>query len=240
MAFILVSDADRFFSNFLFDHKDEPFDNYEILVISKDIIADQKIVTEDGTSSYQSRYENIDFDLTLVPTPKVFEFYHGSTPSSYVESYQDQLMLENRLTSLCCIVDLVVNDNRNVVMLCSKAEYRMEYLHILLDFLSEQFKIKGYDIDAYLEKEDITQIGDVEEIRKMLLFHMTNLELIDTDTGLVMNSLMSDMVEKYKEVLMNKDKEELFRIAVNKGAYVNKRRPKEEIVDHILKKMLNK
>lgn len=240
MAFLLVSDVDRFFSNFLFDHKEEPFDNYEILIVSKDIVADQKIMSDDGVSSYQSRYENIDFDTTLMPTPKVYEFYAGSTPSSYVEAFQDQLMMDNRLTSLCCIVDLVVNDNRNVVLLCSKAEYRMEYLHILLDFLSEQFKIKGYDIEAYLEKEDITDIGDIEEIRKMLLFHMTNLDLIDTDTGLVMNNLMSDMVEKYKEVLMNKDKEDLFKIAVNKGCYVNKRRPKEEIVDHILKKMLNK
>lgn len=240
MAFILISDVDRFFSNFLFDHKKEAFDKYEILIVSKDIIADQKIVSDDGTSTYQSRYENIDFDPSLIPTPKVYEFYHGSSPNTYVEAFQDQLMLENRMTSLCCIVDLVVNDDRNVVLLCSRAEYRMEYLHIIVDFLLEQFKIKGYDIDDYLNKEDITDIGDVEEIRKMLLFHMTNLNLIDTDTGLVMNGLMSDMVEKYKEVLMNKDKEELFKIAVNKGAYVNKRRPKEEIVDHILKKMLNK
>ena len=47
------------------------------------------------------------------------------------------------------------------------------------------------------------------------------------------------MEETYRKVLMDKTPEELTKLALKKGIYVNKRKPKEQIVNHIMNKLLS-
>lgn len=241
MGFVLYSDIDTFFSKYLYDNKDKSFSNYNIIVVSRDIITDEKCVDGEGYSTYKSKYKNIDFLLNLYPSPKVLEFYHGSSANVFAEAYIDQLKLDNNRIDICCILDMVINDDKNVILICSKNELLMEFFDILKDYINSEFGCNIYSMAEYYENKDcINNLGDMDDVKKLLLFHMKELGLIDDVTGVVVNYMMPDMIEKYREVLMKKSKDELFKIAASKGTYVNKHGTIESMVDHILKKYTDK
>lgn len=235
LLFISIGD---FFSKYLKQFPDIDISKYEIIVVSKDIIADQRI-KNGSTFTYESRYKNIGFALELFPNPQVLEFYHGSTFLNYREQFLSQLSSTKAATALCCIADLVVNDDLNVVLLCSGSEYLMEFMNIIQEKLYEMFHLNGWTYDQY--KEDPTclnNIGDKEDILKRLEFEMKQLELIEEGINEFFNKFIDDMAEKYKEILMSKSVDALYKYALKNDIHVNKHKPKELIVDHILQKVL--
>lgn len=235
LLFISISD---FFSKYLKENPEIDISKYEIVVISKDIVADQRLKSG-NTVTYESRYKNIGFAMELFPNPNVLEFYHGGTFDNFRLQYLSQLDSTRASTALCCIADLVVNDDLNVVLLCSGSEYLIQYMDILQEKLYEMFHLNAWSYDQYLEnKECLKDYGNKEDILKRLEFHLKQLELIEEKMDEFFNRFTDDMVEKYREILMSKSVDELYKYALKKDIHVNKHKPKDLIVDHILQKVL--
>lgn len=240
MGSLLFINIGDFFTKYLKEHPDIDISNYEIIVISRDIVADQRLKSG-NTFTYESRYKNIGFAMELFPTPQVMEFYHGSTFLNFREQFLSQLSSTKASTALCCIVDLVVNDNLNVVLLCSGSEYLMQFMNIIQEKLYETFHLNAWSYEQYKENPDcIKDIGDKDDILKRFEFQLKQLELIDKKIDEFFNRFTDDMVEKYRELLMSKSVDELYKYAVKKDIHVNKHKPKELIVDHILQKVLGR
>lgn len=240
MGYIVYATINDFFGEYLKDSGKE-FSNYELVVISRDIVGD--FVRKNSTTAqteYISKYKNVDFLMDLFPDPSVLEFYTGSTHDSFVSAYRGQLMQDKNLYDLCCLVDLVVNDDKNIFLLCSNSEYLMGFMDVLNGVIQEQFKMK---IFAYAEfktdPECVTTMGDIDEIRVTLAYQLDVHDFMDDVTGEFFNTLYSNMEETYRKVLMDKTPEELTKLALKKGIYVNKRKPKEQIVNHIMDKLLS-
>ena len=213
-----------------------------IIVVSRDIEGERKRDTRTG-SDYESKYKNIDFCIELSPSPHVMEMYTGSSTSMYVEAYQEQLMNTTSVQKdLCAIVDMIVNDGYDIIIICSISEMNMQYFYILRDYIDQVFRLHGYMYQELKDDDTLNSddIGDITEIKKMLNYQLKTLELIDENIGEFFNKFKNDLADKYKEVLLNKTIDELVNIGRNKGLYINKHKPKEVIIDHILKKMLEK
>ena len=240
MGYIVYATINDFFGEYLKESGKE-FDNYEIVVISKDIIGD--LARKNSTTAqteYISKYKNVDFLMNLYPDPAVMEFYTGSTKDMFISAYRHQLIKGSNLYDLCCLVDLVVNDDKKIFLLCVNSEYLTGFFEIMDGVFQEQFKMKLHSYaELKSDPECINDIGNIDEIKVTLAYQLDVNELIDDVTGEFFNSLYSDMEDTYRKVLMDKSVDDLVKLALKKGIYVNKRKPKEMIVDHIMSKLLS-
>ena len=97
------------------------------------------------------------------------------------------------------------------------------------------YKLNIYSYtDFQSDNNCIYNIGNREEIKKYLQVQLVENDLIDDLTNEFFNELTDNMVEVYRKTLMQKTVNELDKIATKKGIYVNKHKPKEVIVDHII------
>ena len=241
MASLLFITINDLFMDYLKNNKVD-MNKTDIIVASRDIVTDIRRYNRIGTD-YESKYKNIDFAIELSPNPNVLEMYTGSTSSMYIESYRDQLSGTTvAQKDLCAIVDMIVNDDFDVILVCSKSEMNMQYFYIMRDYIDEVFRLRGYIYDELKEDDslDLNTIGNPDEIKAMLAYQLKTLELIDENIGEFFNKFKDDLADKYQKVLLSKTVDELVDIGRSKGIYVNKYKPKEVIVDHILKKMLEK
>ena len=231
-----------FFGEYLKDFKQGLEGKYQVVVVSRDIISGVKRRYEDtATTTYKSKYKNIDFLDALMPGPAVQELSWGTSPDMYAMKYSEQLSDSKAMYELCCIADSVINDDRNIFILCSNAEYGQGYLDILREFIYNNFKLKAWSYTEYMnDHEVLNEPIDLEEAKKVLAFQIKANNLEDEIVGGLFNQYLHDEdVEKtYKEILMKKTPEELFRMGVQKNIYINKRKPKEVIVDQLMGKLL--
>ena len=242
MAFIMYTSITDFFGEYLKDFKQGLEGKYQVVVVSRDIISGVKRRYEDtATTTYKSKYKNIDFLDALMPGPAVQELSWGTSPDMYAMKYSEQLSDSKAMYELCCIADSVINDDRNIFILCSNAEYKQGYLDILREFIYNNFKLKAWSYTEYMnDHEVLNEPIDLEEAKKVLAFQIKANNLEDEIVGGLFNQYLHDEdVEKtYKEILMKKTPEELFRMGVQKNIYINKRKPKEVIVDQLMGKLL--
>lgn len=240
MSSLIFVPINKFFGS-VNDYKDIMNGNYQILVVSKDIISD--VAKESSTSmtkTYGSRYKNIDFVDSLFPSPAVLEFKYGSSEDAFVDAYTSQLKRKGSMEDLSCIIDLMVNSDINIIVLMSNAEYMMDFIQTLQHFIWDMFKVKTYLYEDFVvEPETVTDIGNVEESKKLLQFHINDLDLKDQITGEFLNKMYVDMRDVYIKTLSNKSVDDLVRMGASMGVYVSRHKPKDYIIDHLMKSLLS-
>lgn len=235
---LMFLSINNFFKEYLNSVNNDLGDNFAILVISKDIIADES-TTEWGTSRYKSRYEDIEFATELFPNPNVMEYRLSATMESFADRYKNQLDQIDNMKLLCCIVDMVVNDGTDVYLIASHTEMKVGFFDIMKEVFFDKFNLIMTDYTEAVETPELmADIGKVDEIKMMLDFQINHLKLIDEDIGIFFNRLTKDMATEYREILMNKSIDELYAIGTKQHLHINRHKPKEYIVDHILKKLL--
>ena len=236
-GFVMFISVNDLFKDFVRDHY-ELVEGAELLIISRDITANGEVSDNDlpfGDNQYTSRYESISFVPDLVPNASVMEYAHGTTKSEFCQAYMQQLDTKSSARYLCCIADSVVNDDSKIILVCSQTEYLLEYMEVLRDFMESRYKLNIYSYtDFQSDNNCIYNIGNREEIKKYLQVQLVENDLIDDLTNEFFNELTDNMVEVYRKTLMQKTVNELDKIATKKGIYVNKHKPKEVIVDHII------
>lgn len=238
MGFVMFISVNDLFKDFVRDHYDL-VKGSEILVISRDIIANGETINPEGLpfsdTQSTSKYESISFIPELVPNASVMEYSNGSTRDMFYQAYMEQLTSKSAMRYLCCIADTVVHEDSKIFLVCSQSEYLLEFMEVMKDFMESRFKMNIYSyVDFQTDDQCIYNIGDPEEIKQYLQVHLVENDLIDDVTDEFFNELTSDMVEVYRKTLIQKTVDELEKLATKKGIYVNRHKPKETIVDHII------
>lgn len=219
--------------------KDFPLRNFQILIISRDIVADSQVNTG-NTVRYRSAYDNVDFMMTVVPSGGVINMkYSYDTEKGNQEfelAYDNQLSADDAFTDLVCMVDMVVNDHVPVIMLCSNVDFQTGFPEQIRRFVYDRFGFSIYTIDDALDPTlDVTDYGDEEEIRKAVAEY--KVELTENhDEQSFFNWLTDSLFTKYRDVLMKKTPEQLARIASENGIFVRRNATKEAMVDRIVSK----
>lgn len=235
---IMYLSINDFFKNYLSKINGDLGEKFQILIVSKDIITDTHYKDNNGTV-YTSNYENIDFTLELFPNPNVVEYRYGASVEAYAERYRNQLDSIDCGRTLASIADLVVNEGYDVYLICSHVEFKMEYFDILKEYFFEKFGLVMHSYEEFVDNpECIDDIGDIDNAKVMLQFQINNMKLVDETIGQFFNQFTSDLVEKYREILMSKTVDELFILATSNGLHISKYKPKELIVEHLINKLV--
>lgn len=233
---ILIVPIGSFFSEYMKEQKGQLKD-YEIIIISKDIVSDIRSRTS-NVNQYESRFKYVDFAVNLFPDQGVQEYYYGGQRDTFNQLYATQLGKVENMTDLCSIVDLVVNEGKNVIILFSNAEYKAEYYQYLKDFVYVSFGLIMTAYEDYVADHNaIHDIGDVKKIRELLEFQLQNNDIIDEAINIFVNKYAEDLVGEYRDILMSKTMDQLKEIGLKHNVYINKLRPKEYNVDNILQAM---
>lgn len=216
-------------------------DDHEILVISRDIIT--AITKKSGSVNsvvYESKYDNIDFLPSLFPTPKVMEiitnsgYISGKPKTSYIAQLEN---VDGPYTDCLAIVGLLLdNPDITVILMCSDEEMsQLHYIEYLCDFLESEFEVMAYSYDEWDKDKNVT-IGDVNSIREK---YETNKKAAmssnSADIEIYFNNLTEDIADVIYSKLEKLSINELVKFANDKGIYVNRRKPKDEIIDVIIK-----
>ena len=234
---ILIVPVGLFFSEYLKERKGK-LEDYEIIIVSKDIVSDIRRRVSD-IDQYESRYKYVDFAVNLYPNNGVLEYLWGSTKEQFATMYAAQLGKTDQMRDLCSIVDLVVNEGKNAIILCSNAEYKTEFFEYMKDFVYSSFGLQMTSYDEYIENHDaVKDIGDIGKIRELLKFQLVNNDIIDETIDVFVNRYAEDLIGEYKNILMSKTTNQLIEIGKKYDVYVNKLRPKEYNVENILQAMV--
>ena len=228
--------VDEFFSEYLRYHTIE---NFVILITGREIISDHK--DRYGLRGvYKSIYKDVIFAPKIAPNPAVEESFWGSSNTSqFGELYKSQLSTKEVFIDVCAIVDLVVNKDKNVILLCSNREGKMEFFEYLREFIMENFKLYMVSTkEVILDPELLTNYGNKEEIKNMLLFQIQYRNIADKTFGEFINTYVDDAAERFKEILMKKSIDELAEIGKTYQIHINKYKPKDLIVERILTKLM--
>lgn len=242
MGSLMFGDINQFFGEYLKEYKLEDF---VIVVTGREIITSikqkAKTLSSGSFNSYQSKYKNIVFAPRIAPSPVVEESFYSNIQSKFEAAYKEELTIKEVMSDLCAIVDMVVNKNKNVVLLCSKRESYMEFFEYMREFIMENFKLYMISIgEALVDHDLLYQYGNDDEIRTMLAFNIKYYKIVDETFNDFINRFIDDEAEKYKEMLMNKTVDELAAIGSKYSLHINKYKPKELIVEHILKRIMEK
>lgn len=209
------------------------------LVCSRDICTDMVKNNSSygmGVSNvYQSKYCNVDFLMSLLPTPQMMEFATTSNFDEFAVDYLERLSGEYPMTDIISICDIVVNRKRPVFIICSRMDFEYQYPYILRDFIDNEFGLHGYMLDEISVDniEQVCQIGDEDAISKSIQEHINTL-LLQTDKDYFINELAEDMEKAYRKMLENRTEEELKKIANEYNLFVSRKDDKERIIDKII------
>ena len=239
-AILYYMTVNDFFMDYMKKYiKQEEKKPFEIVVVSHDIITNRQYTSKMQTR-YISDYANVNFALDLFPPEGVGEYMYNTDPDDFAQHYRMYLSYDERMITLCSIVDLVVNDDTDVMMLCSHTESKaMPYMDVLCEFIYDNF---GVIVNKYKDTKDKENVefdsGDYEKAQRLLEFQIQNQGLVDRYVGTFFNKFTKDMAEDYRKILMSKSIDELSVIGANRNIYINRHKPKEYIVDHILKSIM--
>ena len=235
MGSLLIMTIDELFMKF---GKDKDLKQYQILVVSRDIITNiQKKLNNDQT--YESKYDNIDFVPSLLPTVAAMEFAYGDNEETFFQAYESNLISDETMIDLVSIVDMVVSDNLDVIIVVSILDMKSKFPYFLRNFIVERFKLNCYIYEELLDDESLnpSDIGNVEEIKTILDYYKASFAESENAKVEFFNRFTDNMNQKFKSILLSKSVEELVKYANKHGLHVNKRKPKEEIVETLCKKM---
>lgn len=237
---LLYMPVEEFFTEYLRNNK---LDQTQIMVISRDVIADIKVKEQYNNISYSSRYDNVTFVPSLLPTPSSMEYAYGDDKTRFYEAYEGHLLSDDAFTDILCIVDIVVNDGIDVIMLSSKSEFASRFPYFLKEFifdklgvnvcLSEQLR----DATSEEEYEKLLELGDMDEIRVLLEYNKKELTEGKVSADEFFNKFMEDAPAKFRKILMTKDIDHLICFGKEKGLRLSKRKSKEQIVDMIVEEV---
>lgn len=239
-AIFLYMTIEEFFTEYV---KNNNLDNTQILIISRDIVADVKKKEGYNNISYFSKYDNIDFVPSLLPTPTSMEYVYGDDKSRFVEVYEGHLLGDDVFTDIICIADMVVNDGIDVIMLSSKAEFASTFPYALKDFI---YNMLGLNVclaeqlaeaETDEEYEKLLELGDTDDIRKLISQSKKDLTEGKVSEEEFFNKFMEDAPMKYRKILMTKDKDYVISIGKDKGLRMSRRKTKEELIDIITKEV---
>lgn len=230
--------------------KDHPLKDFEILVISKDIITESRAnrqISSSGDTSIteESRYDNVDFVMNLIPSMNVLSIFYsdgfsgqrGEVFDQFREAYEGQLSSDDAMTELICIADMVVNDHISIILLCAPLDKKMGYPGVLTQFITDMFGIKCYMVDEIIDPNiDVTDIGNRDEIVKTVNDLKCQFSEVNEAEGFF-NHLVDSVRGKYKELLMKKDTPQLIQTAMNVGAVLRRKDSREQIIDRIIDAM---
>lgn len=129
--------------------KDNDLGKYEIIVSSHELGGSLKFQkTEHGypqAVDYESKYENIEFVPSLRPTVAAME--HAFSPASketFISLYNSQLLGALALTDMCCIIDMIVTHDCDVLLVMAAYEAAGCILEYLQVFIKDEFLVQSY------------------------------------------------------------------------------------------------
>lgn len=237
----LYMTVEEFFTEYV---KNNDLEMTQILIISRDVVADIKTKEKYNCILYSSKYDNIDFVPELLPTPSSLEFAYGDDKERFYENYDGHLRSDEAFTSLICIADMVVNDGIDVILLTSKAEFASRFPYVLKDFMFENLGLKIRlseeltEVDSEEEYQKlISDIGDIEDIKTLIDVNKRELMEDKSSPENFFNHFMEDAPMKYRKILMTKEVEQLINLGKEKGLRMSRRKPKEELVDILVKEV---
>lgn len=235
---ILYMTVEEFFTSYV---KANNLDKTQIIIVSRDVTADIKTNEKYNNITYASKYDNVDFVPSLLPSPSSMEYAYGDDKTRFIEAYEGHLLSDDVFTDIVCIADMVVNDGIDVILLSSKAEFASQFPYFLKDFVHDKLGLKIClseqlaDAESDEEYENlVSDIGDIEDIKALIEYNKKELSEGQTSAEEFFNKFMEDAPTKYKKVLMTKDIDYILSLGKEKGLRLNKRKPKEELINTIV------
>ena len=231
--------------------KDHPLKDFEILVVSKDIITENRAnrtTSEYGNIVEESKYDNIDFLPNLNPNTNVlgilysdgFSGRNGEVFEQFSEAYEQQLSDDGIFVDLICIVGMVVNDHIPTIVLCAPLDKKVGFPGVLMSYIQDMFGIKTYEIDDVIDPDvDVTDIGDREAVKAAVDEYRKQYSEVNEADGFF-NHLIDSVRGKYKELLQKKSQAQLIEIAMNVGAVLRRKDTKEQMIDRIIDAKIKK
>ena len=237
MGSLMIASVNDFFGNYLRHNR---IFNYEILVLGKDIVSENQI-NDDGRIYYRSNFHHVTFCTDISPNSLVEQNAYGLNITEFIETYNRQLMMPDSMMNLCCIVDLVVNKDTNVIMLCSEREFKMGFVEPLREFIFNRFGLYMVtSVECSYDPGLLTQYGDKLDIKRKLDFQIRENDLVDKGIGKFINKFSDNIEESYRKILMEKSIDELYQYGLKHSIHVNRYKSKEYIVDRIMSRVIGK
>jgi hypothetical protein len=122
--------------------------NYSILIASHEIAGSLKtrsVISGVSTGiTYASKYENIEFVDSLRPDNTTMEYCYGGNRAQFITEYESHLLSVEPFTDICCIVDMVVNLNTDVLIVMASFEETAQIPDYLNEFIYSEFGLRGY------------------------------------------------------------------------------------------------
>lgn len=220
------------------------------LIISNDITASIKtngnnfsvtnmsgFIEKDKTYSL---YDNIEFIPPLAIRNDEL-LLHSEFHERFLDDLYNRYMNKSCIEEFCCMVDLAVNDDMNVVLISSFYEYCTGFFEVIVGVIEELFGAHVCNYNKFLEKRDTDNItddiGNVEEINEKLKNVIkTKLNIPIKSIDGFFNWLSDDLLEKYSETLNSKSVSELSKMCKANGIRVRVNTPKEELINKLYNK----
>ena len=221
------------FLTFFAKDKEKDLRNYYLLVIGREIVADDQRHTSYNAVQGISRYDNVEFIPSVIPRAAAMEYLGTEQYNAFARTYEISLNSTSAFTDLVCIVDMVVNENLKVILLHHVLDQRLGWIRHLIDFIEDKFDIKCYGGADIVDDTDTNDYGDKEKIKKTLEMYKEKLSGSDTASDFF-NAYTDSLEGTYREILSRRSVEELAEFAKSKGIWVNKKRPKDDIIDKII------
>lgn len=222
------------FMEFYAKDKTKDLRDYLLIVIGRDIFANDKSLTTYNATQCTSKYDNIEFLPSLTPKAASMEYLGADQTDQFSTLYVNQLMAGEPLKDMLCIVDMVVNDGIKVIMLYLNTERKLGWPPLLFDTFEDLFGIHCYGpVDCIDPEVDTNDYGDIDAIREKINQYKGYL----TDSGKkedFFNEYIDSMEETYREILNRRTVDELVQFAQKKGFWVNRRSTKDAIIDKII------
>ena len=237
---IIYMTLEEFFTEYV---KNNCINRTQILIISRDVTADIKQKERYNNILYSSRYDNVDFVPSLLPTPSSLEYAYGDDKTRFMEAYEGHLLSDEVFTDIICIADMVVNDGVDVIMLSSKAEFASQFPYYLKDFFYDKLGLKVClgeqlaEAETDEEYDALLELGDIDDIRTIIDYNKKELTEGRTSAEEFFNHFMEDAPTKYRKILQTKDVDYIVELGKDKGLRLNRRKPKDELIDAITKEI---
>lgn len=216
MASLLFINFDDLVTEFAKDHD---LSKWEILVVSREITGSLKQGSSEyygiamaDSIKYESKYDNIEFVDSLRPQPDREGLYSsGEYRRRFIEKYESKLIGNVPFTDACCIIDMIVNENCDVMIVMSQFESEGGIDDILRDFLMEQFGVYGYNYSDLKTIMDNYGKPNFNAIKKNL-----GVDIPDTFTGKNIEVIIEHFTDNLDEVKKNLEAQKI--IAANIGS----------------------
>lgn len=207
-----------------------------ILVLSRDILTDTVRTNPSTlTNDFLSRYRNVEFIASLLPTVQQLEIVTTSGMDLFEQEYIARLYGESQMMDIISICEIVANKQVPVIIVSTSLDYRIGFPYTLREFIFTEFGVNGRVVDGgdFDNPEETFNIGDIGKIKEAIEKHKDIL-LKQTDKEYFFNSIMGDMENAYLEILEEKTLEELRDIAKSNSIFVSRRDDKDRIIHKIL------